>query len=107
MQLKVYNSSDHLVLVLNANEEEERGLKDQIGLGLKIVAHEMTASVRYAAVSLSLYLRSRLDRYYNRDARARSNATISSIHELMHHHRMTLDKKCTSKEACYRSRQEL
>lgn len=40
-QLRVYNSSANLVLILNATEDEERGLKEQVGSGFKIISHEV------------------------------------------------------------------
>lgn len=46
LQLKVYDSPDQLVLVLNATEEEEKGLSEDTGLKFKSVSHEMAATVR-------------------------------------------------------------
>ena len=56
LQLKVYDSPDQLVLVLNATEEEEKGLSEETGLKFKSVSHEMAAtvrSVRRKCISLS------------------------------------------------------
>ena len=44
--MKVYDSPDQLVLVLNATEEEEKGLSEDTGLKFKSVSHEMAATVR-------------------------------------------------------------
>lgn len=42
----MYDTSDQLVLVLNATEEEERGLQEETGLRLKTIDYEMPAAMR-------------------------------------------------------------
>jgi DNA excision repair protein ERCC-4 len=44
--LRVYNTGDNLVLVVNAAQEEERGLNEELGMALKTIGHEQPASER-------------------------------------------------------------
>lgn len=45
-QLKIYQSPEQLVLVVNATPEEERGLSEEVGMRLKVVGYEMSATAR-------------------------------------------------------------
>ncbi|KAM0752073.1 hypothetical protein T439DRAFT_312194 [Meredithblackwellia eburnea MCA 4105] len=46
--LKIYQSDNHLVLVVNATQEEERGLTEEVGLKFKLVSYEMASQARQA-----------------------------------------------------------
>lgn len=45
-QLKIYDIPEKLVLLVNATPEEERGFAEEVGMRLKVVAHEMPESQR-------------------------------------------------------------
>lgn len=49
LQLKIYDTPEKLVLLVNATPEEERGFAEEVGMRLKVVAHETPESQRYAA----------------------------------------------------------
>ena len=59
--MKVYDSPDQLVLVLNATEEEEKGFSEETGLKFKSVSHEMAATVRSVEIKCILTLRAFAD----------------------------------------------
>ncbi|GAA5882826.1 hypothetical protein JCM3774_002928 [Rhodotorula dairenensis] len=44
--LKIYDIPEKLVLLVNATPEEERGFAEEVGMRLKVVAHEMPESQR-------------------------------------------------------------
>jgi DNA excision repair protein ERCC-4 len=44
--LRVYNVPDNLVLVVNATQDEERGLNEELGMALKTIGHEQPANER-------------------------------------------------------------
>jgi hypothetical protein len=44
--LRVYNTADNFVLVVNSTQEEERGLNEELGMALKTIGHEQPASER-------------------------------------------------------------
>ena len=46
LQLKIYDIPEKLVLLVNATPEEERGFAEEVGMRLKVVAHEMPESQR-------------------------------------------------------------
>jgi DNA excision repair protein ERCC-4 len=46
--LKVYDEKENLVLLINATEEEERGIGEEIGMKLKAIGFEMPAKDRKA-----------------------------------------------------------
>jgi DNA excision repair protein ERCC-4 len=44
--LKVYDEKENLVLLVNATEDEERGIGEEIGMKLKAIGYEMPAKDR-------------------------------------------------------------
>lgn len=59
--LRRYDSPKHLVLVVNATPEDERGMGEDLGMRLRCVGHEMAAKERCA-----LRLRSTAQRAHGR-----------------------------------------
>lgn len=45
-QLKIYDTPDHLVLIVNASGEEERSFAEEVGMRMKIVGFELPAATR-------------------------------------------------------------
>lgn len=46
LQLKIYDTPGHLVLVVNANPEEERSFAEEVGMRVKVVDFEVAAAHR-------------------------------------------------------------
>lgn len=46
LQLRIYDTSDHLVLLVNATSEEEKGFAEELGMRIKVVGHELPSATR-------------------------------------------------------------
>lgn len=53
LQLRIYDSSDHLVLLVNATAEEEKGFAEELGMRIKVVGFELPAATRYVPFVLT------------------------------------------------------
>jgi hypothetical protein len=45
-QLRIYDTPDHLVLIINATSEEERGFAEELGMRMKVVGFELPTASR-------------------------------------------------------------
>jgi hypothetical protein len=52
LQLRIYDTSEHLVLLVNATAEEEKGFAEELGMRIKVVGFELPAATRYALIRL-------------------------------------------------------
>ena len=42
----MYDSTDYLVIIVNASPEEERGFAEELGMRVKVVGFELAATTR-------------------------------------------------------------